>query len=334
MRAIYALVILVLLQPARPQQTTVPLKVYWNGQRGDNFSTTSAEDEAAARDAGYQFGGVEGALLAQPVPGAVPLKLFWNGERQDNFSSATAVGEEEALAAGYTFVRIQGYVFSSEQPGTVPLLLFWSAARGDNFTTATSRGAEAARAVGYQFVRTEGYIYPAAPTTNPSPVPPPTPDPDRVTSPARITIPGNAFSQRGGKRLVIIDRPGGRAFRGEAFQAATLMAVIPVPPEREGRSVLHRLVVRFRSAADGPSVRGVTVRGGPIRTDVKGDYTTREVTTAGSANTWVWRDPMSVPPQSEIMLEVQFPGGFDSQVNPGEFLLTGVTVDLSRRPIR
>ena len=157
MRAIYALIILVLLQPARPQ-TTVPLKVYWSGQRGDNFSTTSAEDEAAARDAGYQFGGVEGALLAQSAPGTVPLKLFWNSEREDNFSSATAVGEEEALAAGYTFVRVQGYVFTGEQRGTVPLLLFWSAARGDNFTTATAAGAEAARAVGYQFVRIEGYI--------------------------------------------------------------------------------------------------------------------------------------------------------------------------------
>jgi hypothetical protein len=97
---------------------------------------------------GYQFGGVEGALLAQSAPGTVPLKLFWNGEREDNFSFATAVGEEEALAAGYTFVRVQGYVFTGEQPGTVPLLLFGSAARGDNFTTATAAGAEAARAVG------------------------------------------------------------------------------------------------------------------------------------------------------------------------------------------
>jgi hypothetical protein len=251
MRAIYALIILVLLQPARPL-TTVPLKVYWSGQRGDNFSATSAEDEAAARNAGYQFGGVEDALLAQSAPGTVPLKLFWNSEREDNFCSATAVGEEEALAAGHTFVRVQGYVFTGEQPGTVPLPLFWSAARGDNFTTATAAGAEAARAVGYQFVRIERYIYPPAPTTDPRPVPPPTPDPGRVTPPARITIPGNAFSQRGGKRLVIIERPGGRAFRGEAFQAATLMAVIPVPPEREGRSVLHRLLVRFAQASRVP----------------------------------------------------------------------------------
>jgi hypothetical protein len=72
----------------------------------------------------------------------------------------------------------------------------------------------------------------------------------------------------------------------------------------------------------------------PLKAYWNGDYTTREVTIAGSANTWVWRDPMSIPPQSEISLEIQFPGGFDSQLNPGEFLLTGVTVDLSRRPIR
>jgi hypothetical protein len=329
MRAIYAFIILVLLQPAAPPQTT-PLKVYWSERRGDNFSTTSAEDEAAARDAGYQFGDVEGALLAQPAPGTVPLKLFWNAEREDNFSSATAVGEQEALAVGYTFVRVQGYVFTGEHPGTVPLLLFWSAARGDNFTTATAAGAEAARSVGYEFVRIEGYIYPTR-TTDPRPSPPPRPGPG-VTEPARITIPGNAFSQGPvGKRLQIIGRPGGRAFRGQAFQAATLMAIIPVPSERESRSVLHRLVVRFRSGVAGPSLRGVTVRGYRMSTDVRGDYTTREVTTA---NTWVWRDPTSIPPQSEIRLEIQFPGGVDSAVNPGEFLLTGVTVDLSRRPIR
>ena len=39
---------------------------------------------------------------------------------------------------------------------------------------------------------------------------------------------------------------------------------------------------------------------------------------------WRWNSPITVNSHSVIVLEVQFPGGFDSQINPGEFVLTSV----------
>mgnify|MGYP001582704953 CR=1 FL=1 len=89
---------------------TVPLKLYWNGKRTDNFSTVTAEGERAARAGGYQFVRIQGYVYPNARPGTIPLKLYWNANRRDNFSTATAAGERAAKAGGYRFVRIQGYV--------------------------------------------------------------------------------------------------------------------------------------------------------------------------------------------------------------------------------
>lgn len=39
---------------------------------------------------------------------------------------------------------------------------------------------------------------------------------------------------------------------------------------------------------------------------------------------------MTLRAHSTIRLTIMYPGGFDSQINPGEFVLTGVTVDLPK----
>lgn len=111
-----AITVGILLGPAmRPgsllaQRTTVPLKLYWSDQRGDNFATATAVGEQSAIAAGYQFARIEGYVLNYPRPGTVPLKLYWSEQRGDNFTTATAVGEQSAIAAGYQFARIEGYV--------------------------------------------------------------------------------------------------------------------------------------------------------------------------------------------------------------------------------
>jgi len=47
-----------------------------------------------------------------------------------------------------------------------------------------------------------------------------------------------------------------------------------------------------------------------------------------AANAWDFgRESVTVGPQSVLQLEVQFPGGIDSPINPGEFFVTGVGVD-------
>ncbi len=141
-------------------QNTVPLKLYWNAQLEDNFSTPTAIGEQAALADGYQFVSIEGYVFPNQEPGTVPLKLYLNPQRGDYFTTATIEGERDALGSGYQFVRIEGYVFQTEQPGTVPLKLFWNGGRGDNFTISTSGGEQSALATGYQLVRIEGYIFP------------------------------------------------------------------------------------------------------------------------------------------------------------------------------
>jgi hypothetical protein len=142
----------------RQNGITIPLKLFWNPAREDNFTTASSEGERDARDAGYVFVRDEGYIFAAQQPNTTPLKLFWNAAREDNFTTASAQGEQDALAAGYIFVRIEGYIFADRQPGTLPLKLFWSPARGDNFATGTVQGEQDALAAGYSFARIEGYI--------------------------------------------------------------------------------------------------------------------------------------------------------------------------------
>ena len=137
---------------------SIPLKLYYDPNREDNFSTATIQGEQDALGAGYYPVRVEGYLFPSSEPNVVPLKLYWNSARGDNFTTATGQGEQEALDAGYNFVRVEGYVSPTLKPGLVPLKLYWSQARQDNFTTATAQGEADAQNAGYTPVRTEGYI--------------------------------------------------------------------------------------------------------------------------------------------------------------------------------
>ncbi len=68
-----------------------PLKSYWNGSRGDNFTTATAAGEKSAIDTNYSFLRVEGYVFSTQQPNTVPLKLFWSPMREDNLTTATAV---------------------------------------------------------------------------------------------------------------------------------------------------------------------------------------------------------------------------------------------------
>jgi hypothetical protein len=148
--------------PPPSQQNLVPLKLFWNAEREDNFSTATTLGEQEALANGYQFIGIEGYVFSNQEPGTVPLKLYWNAQRGDYFTTATPQGEQDALGSGYQFIRIEGYVFQSEtqHQSIVPLKLFWHGGRGDNSTTAIPGTEQSAYAAGYQFVRFEGYIFP------------------------------------------------------------------------------------------------------------------------------------------------------------------------------
>lgn len=89
------------------------LRLYWGPNRGDNFTTATAQGVQDALAAGYIFIRIEGYTFASSQPNTVPLKLYWNPFRGDNFVTATAQGEQDALAVGYGLVRVEGYVSSS-----------------------------------------------------------------------------------------------------------------------------------------------------------------------------------------------------------------------------
>jgi len=153
----------------------------------------------------------------------------------------------------------------------------------------------------------------------------------------RVNMPGNAF-QAEGRDVATDDVAGGRRFRGKAFATVVLRGVLQVPPSSAADPKLQRLVIHFRTSPSGPSLRSVELRNGSnvafrLETNIGGDLTTRETTKPeGSANAWDFGQiGFKVDSQSVLRLEVQFPGGFDSPINAGEFVLTAVGIDFPRK---
>ena len=153
----------------------------------------------------------------------------------------------------------------------------------------------------------------------------------------RVNIPGAAFAPEGRAKAAIDRVSGGLRVRGQAFALVTLRATLRMPSPAAADPKLRRLVIHFRTSPNGPSLRSVELRNGSnvevrLPTDLRGDYTVREVSTPKeAANAWDWgKSPITVSAQTVVRLEVQFPGGFDSAVNPGEFFLTTVAVDFPR----
>jgi hypothetical protein len=164
-----------------------------------------------------------------------------------------------------------------------------------------------------------------------------------VETPAvTVNTPGNAFTvERGGAAgggVSVDDVPGGRRFRAPAFTKITLRAPLRLALDRAIPRV-ERLAVHFRThpAAVGPTLRRVELWNGAyvdfrVDTLIQGDYMTKNLTRpAVVANVWSFA-PRNVNARSFLRLEVQFPGGIDSAVDPGEFVLAGVEADFSSKP--
>jgi hypothetical protein len=116
-----------------------------------------------------------------------------------------------------------------------------------------------------------------------------------------------------------------------------LSGPIQIPPATSGEPKLQKLVIHFRTS-QGPRLFSVELRNGsnvPFRapTDITGDYVTREtLEPARVANAWAFQ-PINVRAPLVVRLSVQFSGGIDSVVDPGEFVLTGVVAEFPRKPI-
>lgn len=158
-------------------------------------------------------------------------------------------------------------------------------------------------------------------------------------TPVQVNTPGAEFSVEGrGGQATVDDVAGGRRFRGHARATLMLRATLRIPPSNSADPRLQRLVIHFRTSPSGPSLRGVELLSGTrrefgIETNLQGDYTTRETTKPDFvANVWAFA-PIGVSAQSVVRLEVLFPVGFDSKIDPGEFVLSAVTGDFPRKSL-
>jgi len=149
----------------------------------------------------------------------------------------------------------------------------------------------------------------------------------------KLKIPASDFAPAEGKNKVKFEDNGDRRiFRGDAFATVVLTAKIKLPQPGAGENKLRGIVVHFSTSKDGPSMRTVALKQGNtavfnLNTHVSGDFTvTEKVQPAEYANAWHWNDGISVYPYSVISITIMYPGGFDSQVDAGEFVLNNVEV--------
>ena len=149
-----------------------------------------------------------------------------------------------------------------------------------------------------------------------------------------ITVknPGTNFSVVGTKGTAD-NVAGGRRFRAPGFEDLKIRGLLRVPPSASGVSktqLLQQLAIHFRTSPSDPSLRSIELLNGSNReflipTNLAGDLTARSTSTpADIANIWKWAIPIKVNFHSVIVLENQFPGGFEGNPNPGEFVLTSV----------
>ena len=142
-------------------QSLVPLKLYWNPSRADNFTTGTTIGEQSAKDAQYAFIRVEGRAYSKPIKGTIPLILYWNGGLSDNFSAAGPMAEQKAMAGSYQGIRVEGYVLQKPTEDTIPLKLYYSPERTEYLSIASDRSIKDALDAGYQYLGTMGYVFPA-----------------------------------------------------------------------------------------------------------------------------------------------------------------------------
>jgi hypothetical protein len=152
----------------------------------------------------------------------------------------------------------------------------------------------------------------------------------------KVKTPGAQFSLVAGQATVdnVAD---GRRFRGDERAELKIRGTLRVPPGA-GTSGLHkmqRLAIHFHASPQGPSVISVQLCNGAnckytFTTDLRGDYTARETVYTNGAqygNVWLFNPPEMVGSQSAVVLKIRFPGGIDSKIDPGEFILTSVEAE-------
>jgi hypothetical protein len=148
------------------------------------------------------------------------------------------------------------------------------------------------------------------------------------TRPSAFTVEGNTVQVQDFKGLGT--SPGSRRFRGKPGQKFFVRGLLALPPAPFSDAKLVELVIRFRTSRDGPSLRGVELLNGshrvfhvPMGLGLKGDFQQAIFKPESRANAWQV-EPIRVGSQTFVRLTVQNPIGFDTVIDPGEFIVYGV----------
>jgi hypothetical protein len=157
-----------------------------------------------------------------------------------------------------------------------------------------------------------------------------------------VATPGNAFSAQGQEAMQVLvdDGPQGRRFHGKEQRAEVfLTGSLRMPPANTAEFTMQGLTIHFRTNQSGVSLQSVELLNGRtvdlhLETNLQGDYRTRASTKpAALANSWNFASaPIRVGPKSVLRLKVRFAAGFDSPVDPGEFLMVDAQADFPRKP--
>jgi len=148
-------------------------------------------------------------------------------------------------------------------------------------------------------------------------------------TPFPVNIPAASFSVKWeGVTGKVEDIAGGRRFRGNGGTRLVLQGAFQMHPSPSADHKIQRLVVHYRADRYGPTLQSVKLFNGSslafqMGPRIQGDFT--RVATA--YNAWIWREPMTVSPQTFVRLEIGFPTGFEGPGSLVDFILTGVEVD-------
>lgn len=138
----------------------------------------------------------------------------------------------------------------------------------------------------------------------------------------RIDTPGSAFTALSSK-TAIDDVPDGRRFKGKAWSNVTLVGELNPPTANVAERSATRLELHFRTSPGGPTLLWIILPdGNKVELGLEGDFladSKGKVLDFGDV-------PLKFYDRSILKLVIRYPGGIDSQIDPGEFVLKNVSL--------
>ena len=128
---------------------------------------------------------------------------------------------------------------------------------------------------------------------------------------------GREFRAERTSKIAPDDVPDGRRFRGENREGITLRGFLRLPPCNPAEQKLIKLIVRFHTGRNGPTLSRIAAGDLQRSAGIMGDFTRQETK---NVFTFDQVNANKLP----ILLTIDFAGGIDSIVGDQEFILTRI----------